>query len=142
LGRRVLLLEHVGSTSIPGLAAKPKIDVLLVVANSADEQSYVSSLEKAGFVLHIREPMWHEHRMFTGSRTALNLHVFSDGCPEIERMLRFRNWLRDNSADRKLYDQAKRKLARRRWKYIQHYADAKSEVVEQILKRGHCDNSF
>jgi GrpB-like predicted nucleotidyltransferase (UPF0157 family) len=135
LGDRVLLLEHVGSTSVPGLAAKPRIDMLLVVADSTDEAAYVPALEAAGYVLHIREPDWYEHRMFKGPDTAVNLHVFSPGCPEIERMLLFRDWLRGNASDRRLYERTKRELARREWAYGQHYADAKAPVVEEIIAR-------
>jgi len=113
LGRAALSVEHVGSTSVPGLAAKPVIDILLVVANSADESSYVPALEKAGYILGIREPDWHEHRMFKGPDSNINLHVFSRGDDEIERMLVFRDWLRENSADRDLYLAAKRELAGR-----------------------------
>ncbi|HEV2663052.1 MAG TPA: GrpB family protein [Ktedonobacteraceae bacterium] len=135
LGDRIELLEHVGSTSVPGLAAKPRIDMLLVVANSADESAYVPALEAAGYVLHIREPDWYEHRMFNGPDTAVNLHVFSPGCPEIERMLLFRDWLRGNISDRQLYERTKRELVRQDWKYTQNYADAKTVVVEEILAR-------
>lgn len=135
LGDRVLLLEHVGSTSVPGLAAKPKIDMLLVVANTADEASYVPALEAAGYVLSIREPDWYEHRMFKGLDTDINLHVFSAGCTEIDRMLLFRNWLRSNESDRLLYERTKRELARNNWKYMQNYADAKTAVVSEILTR-------
>lgn len=135
LGERVLLLEHVGSTSVPGLAAKPRIDMLLVVANTADEPAYVPALEAAGYVLRVREPDWYEHRMFNGPDTALNLHVFSEGCPEIARMLLFRDWLRSHPADRDLYERTKRELAGREWKYVQNYADAKTAVVEEIMAR-------
>ncbi len=135
LGGRVLLLEHVGSTSVPGLAAKPKIDMLLGVADSADEAAYVTALEAAGYLLHIREPDWHEHRLFKGPDTDINLHVFSAGHPEIARMLLFRDWLRGNETDRRLYEQIKRELAARTWIYTQHYADAKTAVVEQIIAR-------
>lgn len=135
LGERVLLLEHVGSTSIPGLAAKPRIDMLLVVANSADEAAYVPAMEAAGYVLHIREPEWHQHRLFKGADIDINLHVFSSGDSEIERMLLFRDWLRSHPADLQLYEQTKRELASRHWKYTQNYADAKAEVVEAILAR-------
>lgn len=135
LGDQVLLLEHVGSTSVPGLAAKPRIDVLLVVAHSSDEPRYVPLLEAVGYVLRIREPDWYEHRMFNRSDAAINLHVFSSGCPEIDRMLLFRNWLRQHPADRELYERTKRELARHDWKYIQNYADAKTAVVEEILAR-------
>jgi GrpB-like predicted nucleotidyltransferase (UPF0157 family) len=135
LADRALLIEHVGSTSVPGLAAKPHIDVLLAVADSSDEASYVPALEDAGYVLHIREPGWHEHRNFRGLETELNLHVFSEGCVEIERMLRFRDHLRRNRTDRLLYERTKRELAQRTWKYGQHYADAKTRIVEEILAR-------
>jgi GrpB-like predicted nucleotidyltransferase (UPF0157 family) len=135
LGDRVRLLEHVGSTSVPGLAAKPKIDILLVVANSADEAAYVPDLEAAGYVLRVREPGWHEHRLFNGPDTDINLHVFSQGCPEIERMLLFQNWLHNHADDRQLYEQTKRELARQDWMYTQNYADAKTAVIEAILAR-------
>ena len=135
LGPHALSLEHVGSTSVPRLAAKPKIDILLVVANSADESTNVPALESAGYTLQIREPDWYEHRMLKGPDTDVNLHVFSEGCEEIERMLLFRNWLRSNPDDRQLYEQTKRELARQTWKYMQNYADAKSAVFAEIMAR-------
>jgi GrpB-like predicted nucleotidyltransferase (UPF0157 family) len=137
LGERdpVLRLEHAGSTSVPGLAAKPIIDIVLVVADSADEAAYVPALEQAGYLLRVREPHWFEHRCFTGSDPAVNLHVFSPGSPEVERMLLFRDWLRINPADRELYQRTKRHLATMEWKYTQNYADAKTAVVEEIIAR-------
>jgi GrpB-like predicted nucleotidyltransferase (UPF0157 family) len=135
LGERVLLLEHVGSTSVPGLAAKPRIDMLLVIADSADEPAYVPAMEAAGYVLKIREPDWYQHRMFNGPERDINLHVFSAGCPEIDRMILFRDWLRSHVADRQLYERTKRDLASRNWKYIQNYADAKTAVVQDIFAR-------
>ena len=137
LGDRVLQLEHVGSTSIPRLAAKPIVDMLLVVADSAGEKAYVPAMEAAGYVLRIREPEWYEHRLFKGSDANINLHVFSKECPEIERMLLFRDYLRSNDADRELYERTKRDLAKRNWKYVQNYADAKTAVVEEIIARAH-----
>jgi GrpB-like predicted nucleotidyltransferase (UPF0157 family) len=135
LGDLALVVEHVGSTSVPGLAAKPRIDILLVVADSADEAAYIPPLEAAGYTLRIREPDWYEHRGLKGPDTALNLHVFSAGCEEIDRMLVFRDRLRADGADRELYERRKRELAQREWKYVQHYADAKGEVVQEILAR-------
>ena len=135
LGDQVVLLEHTGSTSVPGLAAKPIIDMLLVVPNSAHEPSYVPQLEAAGYFLAIREPDWHEHRVFKGPDTNVNLHVFSPGSPEIDRVLGFRDWLRAHDDDRVLYEQTKRELAAREWKYVQNYADAKTEIVESILAK-------
>lgn len=135
LGEQVVLLEHAGSTSVPGLAAKPRIDMLLVVPNSANEASYVPALEAAGYVLRVREPDWYEHRLFKGPDTDINLHVFSTGCAEVERMLLFRDWLRTHDSDRLLYEATKRDLASRDWKYVQNYADAKTQVVEEIIAR-------
>jgi GrpB-like predicted nucleotidyltransferase (UPF0157 family) len=135
LDEKVLLLEHVGSTSVPGLAAKPIIDIVLAVADSADESAYVPPLAAKGFILRVREPDWFEHRMFKAPDAAGNLHVFSVGCSEIERILAFRNWLRQHDADRQLYEQTKRDLAAQIWQDIQQYADAKSEVVQTILAR-------
>jgi GrpB-like predicted nucleotidyltransferase (UPF0157 family) len=135
LGAEILLLEHVGSTSVPGLAAKPVIDILLVVPDPADERRYLPALEQAGYRLVIREPGWHEHRALKGPDTEINLHVHGPASPEIERHLRFRDHLRADDADRELYQRTKRELAARPWTYIQQYADAKSAVVEEILRR-------
>jgi GrpB-like predicted nucleotidyltransferase (UPF0157 family) len=128
-------VEHVGSTAVPGLAAKPIIDIVLTVPDAADESAYVPALETAGYVLHIREPSWFEHRLFKGPDMVVNIHVFSTECPEVERMVRFRDRLRTDDADRALYERTKRDLAGRRWKYVQHYADAKSDVVAEIMAR-------
>ncbi len=135
LSEKVLLLEHVGSTSVPELSAKPIIDMVLAVSNSADEPSYVPPLEEQGFVLRIREPDWFEHRLLKAPDIDGNLHVFSVGCEEIDRMLAFRDWLRVHDDDRRLYEETKRELAARTWKHTQNYADAKSEVVQEILAR-------
>jgi GrpB-like predicted nucleotidyltransferase (UPF0157 family)/L-amino acid N-acyltransferase YncA len=133
LGPLARRIEHVGSTSIPGLTAKPLIDIVLAVAESADEPAYAPALEAAGYTLRIREPEWHEHRMFEDA--GMHLHVFTVGSPEITRMTRFRDRLRADAADRERYAAAKRELAGRRWRYMQDYADAKSEVVAGIMAR-------
>jgi GrpB-like predicted nucleotidyltransferase (UPF0157 family) len=135
LGERAIQVEHVGSTSVPGLPAKPIIDICLVVPDSSDEPSFVPDLEAAGYVLTVREPDWFEHRFLKGPDTDINLHVYSVGCVEIERYLLFRDRLRSNTRDRELYLRTKRELAKRTWKYMQNYADAKSEVVEEIIAR-------
>jgi GrpB-like predicted nucleotidyltransferase (UPF0157 family) len=135
LGDRVLLLEHAGSTSVPGLPAKPIVDMLLAVADSADEPGYVPALEAAGYRLRIREPAWHEHRLFKGPDTDINLHTFSAGSSEIARMLAFRDRLRTHDDERERYLATKRELAARQWVFVQDYADAKGEVVEGIIAR-------
>jgi len=135
LGRSAVLIEHAGSTSVPGLAAKPIIDIVLAVPDSADEAAYVPAMEAAGYVLRSREPGWFEHRLFKGPDTNINLHVFTAGAAEIDGMLLFRDWLRVNDADRAAYLEVKRELAGRTWRHVQHYADAKSAIVEEILAR-------
>jgi len=135
LGERALRMEHVGSTSVPYLPAKPVIDIVLVVADSAKEGEYAGALERAGYQLHVREPGWFEHRMFKGPANNVNLHVFSAGCSEIERMVTFRDWLRTSEGDRELYATSKRDLAQQEWKYTQNYADAKSAVIGEIMSR-------
>ena len=130
-----LQIEHVGSTSVPGLPAKPILDIVLVVTDSADEAAYVPALESTGYRLHIRESDWYEHRMFKGPDTDVNLHTFSPGCPEVDRMLMFRNWLRVNPADRQLYARTKSALAQKEWTFVQQYADAKSAVIDEIMTR-------
>jgi GrpB-like predicted nucleotidyltransferase (UPF0157 family) len=133
LGEAAIAIAHVGSTSVPGLAAKPIIDIVVAVADSADEAAYKPALDGAGYTLRIREPDWHEHRMFEDSST--HVHVFTTGDGEIQRMVEFRDRLRHNDEYRKCYAAAKRRLAARRWRHVQHYADAKSGVIEQILSR-------
>lgn len=135
LGDRALALEHIGSTAVPGLAAKPIIDVCLVVADSADETSYVPHLERAGYELRVREPDWHEHRMLRTAAHDVHVHVFTVGSSEIERHLVFRDWLRANDEDRSLYETTKRRLAAEDWPTMQHYADAKTDTVQAILAR-------
>jgi GrpB-like predicted nucleotidyltransferase (UPF0157 family) len=135
LGEKVLQLDHVGSTSVPGLRAKPLIDINLVVADTTDEGAYVPPLEAIGYELRIREPDWYEHRLLRGYDPPVNLHVFPPNCEEVPRMLRFRDHLRTNAADRELYERTKRELAAQEWKYVQNYADAKSAVVQEILTR-------
>lgn len=113
LGETALRIEHIGSTSVPGLAAKPIVDILLVVPDLADERAYLANMEAAGYVLRVREPEFHEHRMFRTTALDVHIHVFSQACPEIDRLLKFRNRLRANSHDRNVYEETKRRLAAR-----------------------------
>lgn len=135
LGPAALCVEHVGSTSVPGLAAKPIVDILLVVENSANEDSYLAALEEAGYVLRVREPDFEEHRMFRTPEKDVHVHIFSPGSREVERLLLLRDHLRKDEEDRELYAVTKRELASRDWPSMQHYADAKTGIVEEILTR-------
>ncbi|PFG56607.1 GrpB-like predicted nucleotidyltransferase (UPF0157 family) [Amycolatopsis sulphurea] len=135
LGDRIVLLEHVGSTSVPGLAAKPIIDILLEVPDSDDEAAYVPLLEGAGYRLVIREPDWEKHRCFKGPDTNINLHVHSPGDGQTPRYLLFRDRLRTHPEELGRYLAKKRELAARTWDYIQNYADAKNDVIDEIIGR-------
>jgi GrpB-like predicted nucleotidyltransferase (UPF0157 family) len=135
IGETAVVLEHAGSTSVPGLAAKNQIDVVLGVPDSTDEAAYVPALEAASFEFAIREPEWFEHRLFRGTDPKVNLHAFSADCEEIGRMLAFRDWLRTHPDDRELYEREKRRLAEQTWNTVQDYADAKTEVVREIVAR-------
>jgi GrpB-like predicted nucleotidyltransferase (UPF0157 family) len=108
---------------------------VVVVEDSSDEASFVPLLEAAGYTLRIREPDWFEHRLFKGPDIDINLHVFSEGASEVEKMLRFRDWLRSHPEDRERYASEKRRLAQKTWKHVQHYADAKTGVIEEILTK-------
>jgi GrpB-like predicted nucleotidyltransferase (UPF0157 family) len=133
LGDAALRIEHIGSTSVPGLAAKPIIDILVEVKDSADESAYLPQLEAAGYRLRVREPDWNEHRMFRTPERDVHVHVYSTGCSEIQRNLLFRNRLRRNIEDRNRYEQVKRKLAEKDWSDMNEYAQAKTEVIESII---------
>jgi GrpB-like predicted nucleotidyltransferase (UPF0157 family) len=129
-----LQIEHIGSTSVPGLAAKPIIDILVVVPDSSNESAYLAQLEKAGYVLRVREPDFHEHRMMRTPEQDVHIHIFSPGSPEVERYLLFRNRLREDPEARSRYEEVKRELATRVWSDMNAYAAAKTKIIEEIIK--------
>ena len=138
LGDRVVDLAHVGSTAVPGLPAKPIIDLDLTVADSADEDSYVPALETAGFRLVIRERGWHEHRMLTTDDPRTNLHVFSPDCPEVIRHRLFRDWLREHPDDLARYRDAKLAAATdstAAGEHMMDYNQRKQPVIREIYDR-------
>ena len=132
LGPTALRVEHIGSTSVPGLAAKPIIDALLVVADVTDEAAYVPALEAIGLVLRTREP---EHRMLRTPARDVHLHVYEPGHSAVGDSLDLRDWLTVDAADRDLSAATKRRLAERSWRDMNDYADAKTEVVQAVLGR-------
>src|SRR5579875_1199028 len=134
LGERALGLEHVGSTSVPGLAAKDVIDIDLTVADPRDEPAYLPALQSLGYVLTVREPSWHEHRCLRLDAPRVNLHVFGPGCPEVVRHRMFRDWLASHVEDRALYEQAKR-AAIPGGGTTMDYNRRKEAVIRQIYDR-------
>jgi GrpB-like predicted nucleotidyltransferase (UPF0157 family) len=138
LGSAVLALDHVGSTAVPRLAAKPVIDVDLTVPDVAAEASYVPALEDYGFRLVIREPWWYGHRLLRHGEPICNLHVWPPGCAESARHIIFRDWLRANSADRELYSRAKGSASARAAAAggnVEAYNAHKEDVIRQIYAR-------
>lgn len=133
---RLLQIEHIGSTAVPDLATKPIIDILVIVEDAGNESTYLPYLESAGYVLRVREPDWHEHRMFRTPELDVHIHIFSPNSPEIKRYLIFRDRLRNSVEDRNLYEQTKRRLATQLWDDMNAYAEAKSEIIERIIVDG------
>jgi GrpB-like predicted nucleotidyltransferase (UPF0157 family) len=138
LGWRVLQLEHVGSTSVPGLAAKPVIDIDLTVADPDREQDYRPALEQTGFRLVIREPWWYGHRALVNDEPLCNLHVFGFDSPEPVKHRIFRDWLRGNPAERDRYAEAKRQAAEAAnaaGEHVMQYNARKQQVIREIYHR-------
>lgn len=138
LGPRVLRLEHVGSTSVPGLPAKPIIDLDLTVADPADEAGYLPSLTAAGWVHTVREPWWHEHRMLKLADPQVNLHVFGPDSPETWRHIILREHLRRDEGDRELYAAIKLESARTSTaagETVDDYNARKERVLREIIGR-------
>jgi GrpB-like predicted nucleotidyltransferase (UPF0157 family) len=138
LGWRVLQLEHVGSTSVPGLAAKPVIDIDLTVADPGSEQAYVPALETLGFRLVIREPWWYGHRALRADEPRCNLHVFGFDSPELVRHRIFRDWLRGNPQERDRYAATKRQAASEAnagGEHVMQYNARKQQVIREMYHR-------
>jgi GrpB-like predicted nucleotidyltransferase (UPF0157 family) len=138
LGWRVLQLDHVGSTAVPGLPAKPMIDIDLTVADPGREQDYVPALEAAGFRLRVREPWWHGHRVLRADEPPCNLHVFGFDSPEPIKHRIFRDWLRGNPGDRDFYAATKRQAAadaNAAAEDVMQYNARKQQVIREIYHR-------
>jgi GrpB-like predicted nucleotidyltransferase (UPF0157 family) len=128
-------VEHVGSTAVPGLAAKPIIDVQVAVADPNREELFGPALERFGYRIRVREP---RHRMFRKPALDVHVHVWQADGPDERRHLLFRDWLRRSAEDRACYEGAKRELAAREWEDMNAYADAKSPVIAAIAVRAEC----
>jgi GrpB-like predicted nucleotidyltransferase (UPF0157 family) len=131
----ILAVEHVGSTSVPGLPAKPIIDIDLLIGDTADESRYLPALEELGYRLVLREPWWYGHRMLVSPAEDVHLHVWPSGAPEPVRHRLFRDWLRAHPADRDLYAATKRRLARDTVHRPGDYSLAKNDVIDDIYVR-------
>ena len=117
---------------MPGLAAKPVVDIQVTVDDPDDDAAFGPALEEAGYVLRVREP---RHRLFRTPQRDVHVHVWEAGSDDERRHLLFRDWLRVDEADRVRYGETKRALARRRWPDTNYYAEAKSPVIAEIMGR-------
>lgn len=126
-------IEHIGSTSVPGLASKDVVDICVTVEDADDEDAYLPLVEGLYYVLHAREP---GHRCFRTAARDVNLHVYADDAEEVHDYLVLRERLRSSAEDRRLYEQVKRELAAKgEWPDVNYYADAKTDVIQDILGR-------
>lgn len=132
LGGTAKRVEHVGSTAVPGLAAKPIVDILVAVDDPDEEDGYLRSLEQAGYVLRVREP---GHRMFRTPERDVHVHVWKAGSEDERRHLVFRDWLRQNPDDRVLYETVKRRFIGEKLTDMNYYARAKGPIIEDIMRR-------
>jgi GrpB-like predicted nucleotidyltransferase (UPF0157 family) len=138
MGWRVLQLEHVGSTSVPGLAAKPIIDIDLTVADPERERDYIPALETIGFQLVIREPWRYGHRALVADQPRCNLHCYGFDSPEPVRHRIFRDWLRGNPGERDRYAAGKRQAASEAnagGEHVMQYNARKQQVIREIYYR-------
>ena len=132
LGAGARRIDHVGSTSVPGLAAKPIVDIQVTVDDPDDEPAFGPALEEAGYAVRVREP---RHRMFRTPARDVHVHVWAAGSDDERRHVLFRDWLRVDDADRTRYEDTKRRLAGRRWRDMNYYAEAKAPVIAEIMER-------
>ena len=138
LAGRDVHVEHVGSTSVPGLAAKPILDVDVVLQNGTDFEQVKAALEADGY--------YHVGDLGIAGREAFkydskpefmphHLYVLLDNSEELRRHLTFRDWLRSHPEDREAYAQVKITAARQFPGDISAYIDAKSGVIFDIYQR-------
>jgi GrpB-like predicted nucleotidyltransferase (UPF0157 family) len=132
LGAIARRVDHVGSTSVPGLPAKPIVDIDLSVPDADDELAYLPALEGAGYRLRVRQ---RGHRMVRTPALDVHVHICTDGCDWERRHLLFRDWLRNDGRDRDAYAALKQDLAMRAWPDMNAYAEAKSSMISDITRR-------
>lgn len=125
-------IEHIGSTSVPGLAAKPIIDIVVTVEDITAEEDFLDALLAAGYELRVREP---GHRLVRTPAQDVHVHLFERGDPAVDEYLLLRDHLRSDADDRALYENTKRALLSKRWGDMNDYAKAKTDVILTIKAR-------
>lgn len=132
IGTVAVVVEHIGSTSVPGLAAKPIIDILVTVPDITAEEDYLAPLITAGYALRVREP---GHRLVRTLGRDVHIHLLEVEDPAAGDYLLLRDHLRQDEADRRLYEETKRTLVQQDWPDMDAYAEAKTAVINEIKSR-------
>ena len=132
LGTAAVDVEHIGSTSVPGLAAKPIIDIVVTVDDITAEEDYFDALQGTGYTLRVREP---GHRLVRTPARDVHVHIYQSGAQAVVDYLLLRDRLRGDAGDRALYAQTKRGLIAQGFDDMNAYSDAKTEVIAGILAR-------
>jgi GrpB-like predicted nucleotidyltransferase (UPF0157 family) len=139
LGPELLAIHHAGSTAIPGIRAKPIIDIVVEARQLSALDSHTAALSALGYEAR-GEFGIAGRRFFTrssnGQRTH-NVHCFQTGHPEIERMLNLRDYLLAHPDEARTYSRLKEDLSRQFPSDIDRYTDGKSAFVETIVRRAH-----
>jgi len=125
-------IHHIGSTSVPGLPAKPIVDIAIAVDDITAEEDYLTPLLAAGYLLRVREPA---HRLVRTPERDVHVHILEKGDPAITRYLVFRDRLRSDADDRALYAETKKALIRQGFDDMNAYSDAKTDVIAAIVAR-------
>jgi GrpB-like predicted nucleotidyltransferase (UPF0157 family) len=135
LGETALRIEHVGSTAVPGLPAKPVIDIQVSVEDITSEAAYVPRLESVGLQLRSRDALHRYLRPFPDQPREVHVHVCPSGSDWERDHLLFRDYLRADASARDAYARTKRQAAERWSDDRLAYTDAKTESVLGILEQ-------
>lgn len=112
LGENCLVVHHIGSTAVPGLVAKPVIDILPVVKNIQQVDRAEAAMKKLGYEFKGEYGIpFRRYFQKGGDYRTHHVHVFEEGDSEIERHIKFRDWMRSHSDDREAYGALKMELA-------------------------------
>jgi GrpB-like predicted nucleotidyltransferase (UPF0157 family) len=132
LGPVARRIDHIGSTAVPGLAAKAIVDIQVSVPDVEDEPSFLAALLAAGYRHRVREP---GHQMVRTPERDVHVHICTSGGEWERRHLLLRDWLRRDPADREAYQRRKRELARQDWADMNDYAAAKGPLIAELTRR-------
>jgi GrpB-like predicted nucleotidyltransferase (UPF0157 family)/predicted GNAT family N-acyltransferase len=133
LGSTCIAIHHIGSTSVPGLCAKPIIDILPVVKNIQEVDGATKAMEQLGYEAKGEFGIAFRRYFQKGKETrTFNVHVYEEGDPEINRYLKFRDWMRTHEEDARAYAQLKMELAEKFPEDILQYTSGKDAFIAAV----------